>query len=84
MITPYQIAARCDHLEGRNNTVAINRLFRAQDESHLWPIRNRFDATLRAIRNARKIMAEYGAPCEGLEYALTVDAELSVIVNNEV
>lgn len=84
MMTPYQIAKTADTLTGHANTAAINRLYRAQDESHLYPIRNRFDATERAIRRARRLMAEYGAPCEGLEYALAVDAALSDIVNGAV
>lgn len=84
MLTPYQIATKADHLDGRKNTIAINRLYRAQDESHLWPIRNKFNATDRAIARARRIMSDCAESCEGLEYALTIDAELSAIVNNEV
>jgi hypothetical protein len=84
MLTPYQIAKNTNALTGRANTIAINRLYRAQDESHLYPIRNRFDATERAIKRARQIMADCGAPCEGLEYALTIDSALSLIVNSEV
>jgi hypothetical protein len=84
MLTPYQIAKRADELNGRANTMLINRLYRAQDESHLFPIRNRFDATERAIKRARQIMSECGSPCEGLEYALTIDSELSAIVNGSI
>ena len=84
MLTPYQIAKTTNELTGRANTIAINRLYRAQDESHLWPLRNRFDATERAIRRARNIMLDCGHDCEGLQYALTIDAELSTIVNGAV
>lgn len=84
MLTPYQIAARADELDGRTNTMMINRLFRWQDESHLFPINHRFNATERAIKRARHIMSECGSPCEGLEYALTIDSELSAIVNGSI
>lgn len=77
--TAEQIAQAADHLTGRANIAAINRAFRAQDESHKWPIKNRFNATERAIRRVRAAM-----PCEGLEYALALDAELSRIVNGSV
>jgi len=81
MLTPEQIAAKTDHLDGRANIVAVNRLYRKQAESHLWPTRNRFDATERAIRSVRKQYADYGTPT-GLEYALALDAELSRLVNS--
>ena len=83
-MTPYQIAARADHLKGLANTVAINLMFRAQDESHLWPIRGRFNVTERAIRQTRAHMRECGETCEGLAYALSLDAAILQIVNNEV
>lgn len=56
----------------------INAYFRANDESHKWPICNKFDATERAIRRLRKTgMYSNG----GLEYFLALDAEISSIVN---
>lgn len=82
--TPYQIAAETDHLSDWANTRAINAAFRAQDESHLWPIRNRFNATERAIRRTRKMYSDCGEPCVGLAYALNIDAELSAIVNSDI
>lgn len=82
--TPYQIADSTDHLTGRANTIAINAAFRAQDESHLWPIRNAFNATERAIKRARKNAADCGEYCEGLAYALTIESALSDIVNAQV
>jgi nitroreductase len=81
MLTPYQIAQRAEHLDGRANIAAINKLFRAQDESHLWPISGRFNATERAIRRIRRI--NDGCINPGLEYALALDGELSRIVNSE-
>ena len=78
-----RIVERADRYNGRANRAAINRAFRAADESHLWPIRNRFDATERAIRAVRRYMREGGYDLTGLEYALALDAELTRIVNAE-
>jgi hypothetical protein len=83
ILTPEQIAERTDHLEGLANTRAINALFREQDESHLYPINGRFDATERAIRKAREYQAAAGA-VYGLEYCYLVDQLISDIVNSEV
>ena len=58
----------------------INKRYRAADESHLWPICNKFNATERAIRNVRKLSAANG-PCD--DYAAELDAELTRIVNEE-
>lgn len=65
-----------------NGTVrTINAYFRANDESHKWPICNKFDATERAIRRLRKTgIYAHG----GLEYFLALDAEISRIVNSAV
>jgi hypothetical protein len=65
---------------GVRNTTAINRYFRAQDESHLYPICGRFNATERAIRKVRSEFADCGIPCQGLEYAQAIDATLDRIV----
>jgi len=83
MLTPYQIAERAERYEGRANITEINRLFRRQDESHLWPINGRFDATERAIRRLRRLAREGACIEPGLEYALALDAELSAIVNGD-
>ena len=61
-------------------TRQINKHFRKIDESHLWPICNRFDATERAIRRLRKTGLFNG----GLEYWLALDSEICRIVNAEV
>lgn len=58
----------------------INAYFRANDESHLWPICNKFDATERAIKRLRKKGLYNG----GLEYFLALESEISSIVNSEV
>lgn len=60
----------------------INRIFRAQDDSSLWPIRGRFDVTERAIRRANKIERANGA-MSPLEYAYSLEAETGRIVNDE-
>lgn len=75
-----RIVERAERYNGRANRAAINRAFRAADESYLWPIRNRFNATERAIRTIRRFMREVGE-LSGLEYAYALDAELSRIVN---
>ena len=77
MFTPYEIAKLTDDLEGVNNIKAINKIFRKQDESHLWPISGRFNVTNRAIRKARKF-----DPCYGLEYCLLIDHIISEAVNH--
>ena len=82
-LTPERIAALCDDIDDPvRNRGAINRLFREQDESHLWPIDGRFDATERAIRRTRAYMRDSGHDMAGLEYAYAVDSELCDIVNN--
>ncbi len=60
----------------------INREYRRQDESHLFPIRGRFNATERAIRQARAFMRDNGSMAP-LEYAYFLDNAQSEIVNNE-
>lgn len=75
------IVRRAEHLNGRANRAAINREFRKADESHLWPICGRFNATERAIRSVYRYMCETGEDLTGLVYALALDEELSRIVN---
>lgn len=58
----------------------INSYFRANDESHKWPICNKFNVTERAIRRLRKEGYYNG----GLEYFIALDTEISIIVNNAV
>lgn len=77
------IVKRAEHLNGRANRAAINRAFREADESHLWPINGKFDATERAIRSVQRFMRESGEDLTGLGYAYALDEELSRIVNEE-
>ncbi len=57
----------------------INSYFRANDESHKWPICNKFDATERAIRRLRGQYLH-----GGLEYFLALEDEISRVVNSVV
>ena len=59
-------------------TRQINALFRQHDQSSLYPIRNRFNATERAIRRLRKTGYYNG----GMEYAYALDNEIGAIVND--
>lgn len=68
--------AKLDRIE--NGTIReINAYYRANDESHKWPICNKFDATERAIRRLRKTGFYDG----GYEYFHALDQEISLIVN---
>lgn len=82
ILTAEQISKATDDLDGIANIRAINRMYREQDESHLWPIDSQFDATERSIRRVRKYCAAYGG-AYGLEYCYMIEAELSDIVNSE-
>lgn len=76
----FQIARECDHLSGTANIKAINKAFRLQDDSKKWPISGRFNATDRAINRLAKVRKEM--PIEGLEYALALDTQIGLIVND--
>jgi len=80
-LSPEEIAEKTDHLTGMANIRAINREFRAQDESHLWPVDGRFNATEREIRQAREFRRLSGGSVYGLEYCYLLDELLSSIVN---
>ena len=70
---------KLDKIEN-GSTRTINAYFRANDESHKWPVCNKFDVTERAIRRLRKQQMFNG----GLEYFLALDSEISSIVNSTV
>ena len=76
-LTAEQIAEITNDKDGIANIRAINKLYRDQDESDLWPILNKFNATDRAIGRVRK----YNIAIFGLEYCYALEAELSQIVN---
>jgi len=61
----------------------INKAYRAQDESHLWPIRGRFNVTNRAIRRVNAIERHNGA-MRTLEYCYAIESVMSEIVNSDI
>lgn len=61
----------------------INRHFRNEDESHLFPICGKFNVTERAIRKLREYRRQGMVINEGLEYYLALEAEIGNIVNDE-
>ena len=60
----------------------INRRAREKDESHLFPVNNRFNATERAIRRLRKLSRVSKTMEGGLEYAFALEKEIEDIVND--
>jgi len=80
MKTAEQIAEATDHLDGLANIRAINKLYRAQDESGLWPTRGHHNVTERAIRKARKFQRESDS-VYGLEYCYLLEQLMSDDVN---
>jgi len=61
---------------------AINKAMREKDTSHLWPIRNAFNVTERAIRQARKFAQSNGQFSSGCEYESFLEKLMSMIVND--
>lgn len=66
----------------RKEKMEIDKAFRAKDQSHLWPINNKFNATERAIARVRRFNQYYGE-VSAEEYKLQLEAEISDIVNGE-
>jgi hypothetical protein len=84
ILTAEEIAAMVESLSGQAERRAINQIYRTQDESHLWPIHGRFNATNRAIRRARDFERESGVALYGLEYCYILESALSDIVNGAI
>jgi hypothetical protein len=61
-----------------SNMRKVNRAMRLLDQSDMWPIQWRFNATDRAINRVRR----QGWDTSMQEYILAVDAEISHIVNS--
>ena len=61
----------------------INKHFRNIDDSHLFPIRGKFNVTERAIRKIREQRRHGLEINEGLEYYLALEDEIGRIVNDE-
>lgn len=60
----------------------VNRMFLAQDDSELWPICGKFNATKRAINRIRRLEREGLELDDLLAYALTIEQIISDIVNH--
>lgn len=60
----------------------INAYFRSIDDSNLWPICGKFNATNRAIRRLQKYQREGMVINPGLEYYCALEREISNIVNS--
>ena len=60
----------------------VNRLFLAQDDSKLWPICGKFNATKRAINRVRRLEREGLVLDDLLAYALTIEQITGDIVNH--
>ncbi len=75
-MTPEQMVRDTELLNDIEAVGAIEQMFRAQDESDLWPILGEYNVTEKAIMMA--VEFEYGTP---LEYAYLVDGIISQIVN---
>lgn len=73
-----------DWVADKTMTAKINKVFRKHDESNLWPICGKFNATERAIRRLREWRRKGLCINTGLEYALCLESEISKIVNNQI
>jgi hypothetical protein len=83
ILTAEQIFAKAEKKSDTalGQRVLINRMFRAQDDSDKWPIRDRFNVTERAIRHARKFERDSDV-MSPLEYAMFLEQDTSTIVND--
>lgn len=72
--------AELEHMSIRQ----INKLFRSADESRLWPILGRFNATERAIRRLRKYKHNGWYCNDNIAYALALESTISDIVNSQI
>lgn len=78
------IASKYQHLEPYVGRKAIMAHFLKNDESHLWPILDSFNATQRAIDILCHREIQRGEMLFGLELALELDQTISEIVNQTV
>lgn len=92
--TPNRQEAQCqleqyidEHLSEpatRAHRTRINKLLRQLDDSHLWPILNRFNATDRAIRQYDRECRKYQQEIADSVYSYyhTIYNKISEIVND--
>jgi hypothetical protein len=81
LFTAENIAIETEYYNGKANKAAINYIYRGLDQSHLWPVENRFNVTERAIRKTR-IFEKFTGKMYGLEYCLSLEQTMSDIINN--
>ena len=83
-LTAEQIAKQTDHItDTEKNRAAIRKMYHAQDDSHLWPIRGKFNVTTRAAKKVSYYLIQgAGYDLAGLEYCLALEDETSRIVND--
>ena len=62
----------------------INKEFRLKDDSHLYPIRGRFNATERAIRRLREYQRQGLVIDSAYSYEASLEGEISNIVDKAV
>ena len=62
----------------------INKEFRLKDDSRLYPIMGRFNATERAIRRLRKYQRQGLVIDSAYSYGASLEGEISNIVNKAV
>ena len=83
-LTAEQIANATDQItDTEKNRQAIRKLYHKQDDSHLWPIRGKFNVTTRAAKGVGWFMNQTGYDLAGLEYCYALEDEMGKIVNNE-
>ena len=63
-----------------DSKIRINKVFRAIDQSHLYPVSGNFNATERSIRRVQRFQNRSGIAQEGYEYICFVCNETSIIV----
>ena len=78
---------KCNELESKGKSdkaikTYIKRAFHRNDESNLWPVCGKFNATHRAICRVSRQEKESDI-LYGFEYILALDSEISRIVNSK-
>src|SRR3990172_268016 len=78
--TAEEIAKATQSRTGRAARRAINKLYREQDESAIWPINGQFNVTERALRQVSKFERSYGS-LSGIEYCHVLERFMRNIIN---
>lgn len=66
----------------RSEVRQVNKKMRKKDDSNLWPINGKFNATDRAIRKLYHTYRKHIEFESALEYELALEQEISNIVNS--